>query len=642
MTDCSRWTWSARVLRVSGLVGTAAIGLSCMPEPEEVTESGTTAPLPGMTDVADPRRPAAQDVESVRYQIPGRDLQEQPPKIRVAELFAVQTRPEGNARLEVTFDEPMPAQVKLIFGGTVRELNDVGTDADRTARDGVYAAIVRAEQSEVDSAEQARGDGRPANENTALVASEVYPTAKASLVITHLDVVNDPDRVSDPCVSFVSPSVSTKEWSFGYLMTHMANTASTKISASTFAKTWMNTWKSTSTVVNGDAVVPLPSNPGTPPGNISVPQYLLDQWTLASRLRSDGSLDPNTNPNLKMEKAPFRLLAIVYRPDLRRPRFFGEGTAGELRFVFGALDSHPDHNVPGEHCQPLDTPTTQTDFKNTTVILEYAVDKADVRDWVRQWRDLVYDWDQDTDAPTPDYRNALQGLTEQVVRAGVGGSRANGSALIRIRTNESIDSLEWRLREFKIGEKTKAQPRCDYTGGVCVPVADTVKQTPRAIRNGSTLLGQYINAKRDAILQEMHNVPKTYNGFSFLGGQAINPPSSDNIHEYWRAPNISGDGKMISLLRHKFSLNTCNGCHTAETGTHFAHIMSRRWDEEAQLSGFMTGEFCCEQGAFYAEDPVTKEKRYFGEFPRREADMFQVLVGSSTAALMFQPTSRVH
>jgi hypothetical protein len=42
---------------------------------------------------------------------------------------------------------------------------------------------------------------------------------------------------------------------------------------------------------------------------------------------------------------------------------------------------------------------------------------------------------------------------------------------------------------------------------------------------------------------------------------------------------------------HKFALNTCNGCHTVETGTPFAHVGCRDFGSllEAPLSGFLTG-----------------------------------------------------
>ena len=42
--------------------------------------------------------------------------------------------------------------------------------------------------------------------------------------------------------------------------------------------------------------------------------------------------------------------------------------------------------------------------------------------------------------------------------------------------------------------------------------------------------------------------------------------------------------------RHKFSLNTCNGCHGGETQTGFLHVFPRSPGQVSSLSGFLTGE----------------------------------------------------
>ncbi|HEY8944410.1 MAG TPA: hypothetical protein VIM73_09110, partial [Polyangiaceae bacterium] len=453
--------------------------------------------------------------------------------------------------------------------------------------------------------------------------ANTIPHAPYSLVITDLNAVNDPARVSDPCTSYVTPSISTKEWSFGYLMTHMANQSATGKTPAAFARAWLDAWRN-ATTVNGDPVAPpVVQSPGfgwDSPANISVPEYILRTWTRASRMRSDGTLDPNPNPALKMEKAPFRLLAIVNRPDLRKNSFFGEGSAGELRFVFGVLDSDPAHSPWGSHCRPLDTPLSQSDFRNTTVILEYAVDKSTqsaILDWARAWRDLTLLGP----AENPGYRDLLQSLTDSVVRAGAGAvkNRANGSALIRLRTNESVDSVNWHLREFAIDNSTRfLAPR-------------TIKQTPAGRFNGSSLLRQYINSNSSAIIAETNVVPNSFGGQSFLGGKAIN--QSGGV--FWNASGISNPE-----ARHKFSLNTCNGCHSVETGTFFAHIMSRHWEEEAPLSGFLSGIDPNSGAPMQAADPVNGQIRSFNEFERRVNDMATLLYGSSFAALSFQPTTR--
>ena len=59
---------------------------------------------------------------------------------------------------------------------------------------------------------------------------------------------------------------------------------------------------------------------------------------LATRIREAWQRKSGST-TLAMNRAPFRLLAIVNRFDLRKsPRRFGEGASGELRFVFSPLD----------------------------------------------------------------------------------------------------------------------------------------------------------------------------------------------------------------------------------------------------------------------------------------------------------------
>ena len=58
----------------------------------------------------------------------------------------------------------------------------------------------------------------------------------------------------------------------------------------------------------------------------------------------------------------------------------------------------------------------------------------------------------------------------------------------------------------------------------------------------------------------------------------------------WTGP-ITNTGPFINSneARHIFSLNTCNGCHAAETGTLFMHVRPTPFGIPAELSGFMTG-----------------------------------------------------
>jgi hypothetical protein len=227
-----------------------------------------------------------------------------------------------------------------------------------------------------------------------------------SLMVTAPGVVRDPTRTFDPC----SGGTPGGAWTFGRLMSEMAGPNA----PSDFVEDWLDHWL-TNQVVNGH----------TAPARTTMQTRIIDPWRAAS---GGGPLDVN--------RAPFRLLAIVNRVDLRGGgSSYGGGTAGEMRFVFGLLD------------------TTTCTPQPMTVILEYAVPRSgcfDVRDWGRKW------WALQTKTPgSLAYNTALAALVEEVVVAGAAPSRPNGSAIGQVRTNEialGLPSLPWELREFRLGQ----------------------------------------------------------------------------------------------------------------------------------------------------------------------------------------------
>lgn len=162
----------------------------------------------------------------------------------------------------------------------------------------------------------AAGDG--------VVASGFHIDPYRSVLVRDVGVVDDPARTQDPCLSTNSTNISQKYWFFGYLLTQMAY-GSTTTAYSDFARSWLRSWE-TSTTLNNDSLVAV--RPTSGPITKSLPTRIREAWE-----RKSGST------TLAMSQAPFRLLAIVNRFDLRKsPRRFGEGASGELRFVFSPLD----------------------------------------------------------------------------------------------------------------------------------------------------------------------------------------------------------------------------------------------------------------------------------------------------------------
>jgi hypothetical protein len=292
------------------------------------------------------------------------------------------------------------------------------------------------------------------------------------------------------------------------------------------------------------------------------PRELMEPIVLGPWPRTDsGELD--------LARAPLRLLAIVNRLDLKD---LAQGKAGEGRMVYGVLDG---------------------DFSlEFTVILEYALPATTEEEftrWAHAWHAL-----QALPFPSEEYNAALQALTDAFTGRDAVPSNPNGSALIDIRTNEIALSFQWELREFHISPET----------GFMEPAP--VFQTPDQRFNFTDTLGRFINENEAVILTERHEVPLLFEGEPFQGGAVFN-----NI-DIWEAPNVTNPE-----ARHKFSLNTCNGCHGGETNTSFLQISPREPGQQSFLAGFQTGTTVF--------DPFTGESRRLAELARRRALMESVV-----------------
>jgi hypothetical protein len=411
--------------------------------------------------------------------------------------------------------------------------------------------------------------------------------ARKSLIISGLEVVNDDTRnTPDPCLA--QPSATPKKWDLGYLLQQASSTAPTPDTASAFVSAWLNTW-STQQFVNGQQLYPQ-----------GLGAKIKDQWLTKS----------GNNGYYKMQYAPYRLSAIVPRFDLRKKRRFGEGLAGELRFVYGYVDlnetSGPDNadNVGG--CATV---------RQSSLILEYAVDKANENDvvaWANSWKAL-----SQMQFGSSDYLTELQRLTESVVAAGKGTpfKKPNGSELLRIRVVENPAAEgKWTLREWTINRTTK------------LPEPVTVKQSPMIAQRieGSSYVGTWANANAAAILNDTYVVPDTFPwGPRMLGAEDVIDSNGGTKRE-WRVGFNDGE------VRHLFNLGTCNGCHSTETGTSFSHIETRWRHSEAPLSGFLLGVWpnTLEPEPFFVVDPVDQSTvRYFNEAAERESDLLALADG---------------
>lgn len=348
-------------------------------------------------------------------------------------------------------------------------------------------------------------------------------------------------------------------WSFGHLVTQMAPTDA---EAPARVKAWLQTWERDQRVND----VLLSQRP-------NIRSVIIAPWMKKDKATSFDKWTPN------LKNAPFRLLAIVYRPDLaRRSSAKAIINGGEGRFVFEALGS-AGQSLP------------------FTVIFEYglpAKTNGDITAWAQRWHALG-------EVPFgPSYNTALQKVTDSFSKRGGDPAKPNKNALNQLRTNEIALASPWELREFHL-----------TTAGLTNVV---VQQNPHKDVDRNKL-SALLNANAATVLQGRFILPEDFaDGASILGGSAEAP-----FGFFWPKMQISDNN-----VRQKFAVDTCNGCHHVETGAKpdpggFRHIGSRQVGAAAGLSAFLTGST--------VKDPVDPATtRPFADLDARRKALEQALV----------------
>ena len=418
------------------------------------------------------------------------------------------------------------------------------------------------------------------------------------LMITDTSVIADPDRTFDPCSQSGTPG---GVWTFKHLMTEMA--LNTGRPVSTFTEEWLKNWTSTQTI-NSFAVPPRTvASFGTVKNTMA---DLIADWRIAS------------GGNLDLDLAPFRLVAIVPRLDLRHAGPGGGNflDAGEVRFIFGLVRtswmSSVEFHVPRSYNDSCALPFS--------AIFEYQIPKttcSGVTGWARQWAAL-----NNPDLTPSAYNTRLAGLTEQFVKAGASPAQPYGSAIGQIRTNEIAlgDSWNWpqdpwQLREFRL----------NWSPWWLNPLGETTtKDTPDDTLNTSTTFQSWILSTIAPALsgpnwnQLVTEVPVSYLASHFQGAHPEIPAAGGF---FWTANGLTlspnGGNNAENWGRHRASLDTCNGCHDRETGASFVHVdTTKPLGDWHALSGFLTG--------ITVNDPAEAgglPHRTFNDLARRENDL---------------------
>jgi hypothetical protein len=229
--------------------------------------------------------------------------------------------------------------------------------------------------------------------------------------------------------------------------------------------------------------------------------------------------------------------------------------------------------------------------KPTDVIFEYGVPITgctNVVQWARNWTQL-----NTFGGFTPAYLAHLQTLTQSVVLNGAAPAKGNQNAINQIRTNERAIGTIWELREFTLTNENPAAGT-DVPGNGLLrkhTVAQTPDDTAYAPVGNPTIDNYVMGTVRPSVplpagplpgnCSSAHSMSYSFLGVPFKGGNSLVPPT------HWRASSANPANNVDVCARHQFSLNTCNGCHFADTQTSFTHVTTT--GIPVTLSRFLTG-----------------------------------------------------
>ena len=465
----------------------------------------------------------------------------------------------------------------------------------------------------------------------AATATTLDSIRRNSIIITNLAVVEDITRTWNPCNQ---TGEVNGPWTFGTLMRQLASKSPTNIATdaalSDFVKNWLNKWATTQ-VINGDSVKPRAVG------------LILNAWLNQSK--NGGA----PSGQLDMRFAPFKLTAIVNRFDLRDGALnsIPGSPCGEGRFVFCVIKSDCSRAV------------------NMAVIFEYGINKPGTCDgrkaWAQQWVNL-----KNFPLGSSQYNQALQNITDQFTLCGTNTSRPNQSSLDQLRTNEvalaPTNPKRWELRQFVLDSAT-GNLKQEVVGQ-----APADKYNAKVVNADVQRMVDYVNKNATTINSETNVVPLTWNGVPFLGGSSriLDSPTGFPPKIYfWNGTDSTNASTFITnnAARFFFSFNTCSGCHSGETQTHFTHVDPVFFGTEATLSGFLTGT-AGSGGAIDFDNKATNDTmaikdaalrpstnpkiRNFNDIKRRALGLKKVAsttcssVLSISSELMFQPLNAPH
>lgn len=386
-------------------------------------------------------------------------------------------------------------------------------------------------------------------------------------------VIRDPSVIASPQETTFDPAHPSGDhkagaWSFGRLVHNMlpAVQRDSAAAASALVTSWLGTWETEQS-----------PNPSVSAARArpSMRMLVLEPWRIAS-----GCAASDETCVLDMRKAPFRLMAIVNRPDLRIVSNDGTAIGGEGRFVFQVIGPTLGLTSAGTIAVMDPTPKPQ----KFTVIFEYSLPvsgNVDTITWAHRWHSL---------GAIPfgvAFNNRLRTITNDFAGPDRDSTRPRGNALNQLRTNEvALQGARfpttgfvgakqfWELREFRLTadgltpHTVNLEPSRDFD---ITRAGQTSSEGTR-----SAELASYLDANAAAVLAGTNKLAPGMSGNAALVGSA--PYAAWGKRTNPNPPAIPSQGVANDLgvaidVRDAFALATCAGCHRHETDTrHFMHI----------------------------------------------------------------------
>ena len=314
----------------------------------------------------------------------------------------------------------------------------------------------------------------------------------------------------------------------------------------------------------------------------SIRAQVLSPWKAASGCAEPESASTDDACTLDLAKAPFQLVAIVNRPDLRIVAEDGTAIGGEGRFVFQLRGQTFGVDAATGALRVMDEAVKLQKF---TVIFEYSLPvqrNVETLTWAERWHQLG-------SIPYGEgFNGRLLAITNGFSGPDRDPRRVNGSALNQLRTNEVAlvgarfpapgfvaAKQFWELREFHLTGEGLAPHTVNLEPSRDFDIRRTGYTGTEGTR--STELGALLDAEADAVLAARHRLGEGMNGNSALVGSApygawgkLTNPNPPAIPSTGVAHNLEG---VEIPVRDSFALNTCAGCHRHETDTrHFMHV----------------------------------------------------------------------